>query len=58
MVIDANEAGNSTLLMMLMGVPFPDSGEVLVVEICSGNKKDITDGAPEIRKVFQGPDDQ
>ena len=56
-IIGVNGAGKSTILMLLMGILFPDSGEVLVGDVHLTRKT-----LPMIRQrlgmVFQNPDDQ
>lgn len=56
-IIGANGAGKSTVLMLLMGLLFPDNGEVLVGDVKLTNKT-----LPMIRQrlgmVFQDSDDQ
>ena len=56
-IIGANGAGKSTILMLLMGILFPDSGEVLVGDVHL-TKKTLPMIRQRLGLVFQNPDDQ
>ncbi|NJD01691.1 MAG: ABC transporter ATP-binding protein [Ruminiclostridium sp.] len=56
-IIGANGAGKSTLLMHLMGVLFPEKGEVLVGDV-HVSKKSLAVIRQRLGMVFQDPDDQ
>lgn len=56
-IIGMNGAGKSTILMLLMGIIFPDSGEVLVGDIHL-TKKTMAAIRQRLGMVFQNPDDQ
>jgi len=56
-IIGANGAGKSTILMLLMGVLFPCSGEVLVGDV-HVSKKTLAMIRQRLGMVFQNPDDQ
>jgi len=56
-IIGANGAGKSTILMLLMGVLFPSSGEVLVGDV-HVSKKTLPMIRQRLGMVFQNPDDQ
>ncbi|MHC1717150.1 MAG: energy-coupling factor ABC transporter ATP-binding protein [Acidaminococcaceae bacterium] len=56
-IIGANGAGKSTILMLLMGILSPDSGEVLVGDVHL-TKKTLPMIRQRLGMVFQNPDDQ
>ncbi len=56
-IIGANGAGKSTLLMLLTGLLFPGSGEVLVGDV-RVTKKTLPMIRQRLGMVFQDPDDQ
>jgi len=56
-IIGANGAGKSTILMLLMGILYPDSGEVLVGDVHL-TKKTLPMIRQRLGMVFQNPDDQ
>ncbi|HSQ87806.1 energy-coupling factor ABC transporter ATP-binding protein, partial [Romboutsia sp.] len=56
-IIGANGAGKSTLLKLLMGVVFPDNGEVVVGDV-HVTKKTLPMIRQRLGLVFQDPDDQ
>ena len=56
-IIGVNGAGKSTILMLLMGILFPDSGEVLVGDVHL-TKKTLPMIRERLGLVFQNPDDQ
>jgi cobalt/nickel transport system ATP-binding protein len=56
-IIGANGVGKSTLLMLLMGVLFPDGGEVLIGDV-HVTKKTLPMIRQRLGMVFQDPDDQ
>ena len=56
-IIGANGAGKSTLLKLLMGVIFPDNGEVVVGDV-HVTKKTLPMIRQRLGLVFQDPDDQ
>ena len=56
-IIGANGAGKSTILMLLMGILNPDSGEVLVGDVHL-TKKTLAMIRQRLGMVFQNPDDQ
>ena len=56
-IIGANGAGKSTLLLLLTGILFPSSGEVLVGDI-HVTKKTLTMIRQRLGMVLQDPDDQ
>ena len=56
-IIGANGAGKSTILMLLTGILFPDSGEVLVGDVHL-TKKTLPMIRQRLGLVFQNPDDQ
>lgn len=56
-IIGVNGAGKSTILMLLMGILFPDSGEVLIGDVHL-TKKTLPMIRQRVGMVFQNPDDQ
>ena len=56
-IIGANGAGKSTILMLLMGILYPDSGDVLVGDVHL-TKKTLPMIRQRLGMVFQNPDDQ
>lgn len=56
-IIGANGAGKSTLLKLLMGVHFPEEGEVAVADV-KVTKKTLAFIRQRMGFVFQNPDDQ
>ena len=56
-IIGVNGAGKSTILMLLMGILFPDSGDVLVGAVHL-TKKTLPMIRQRLGMVFQNPDDQ
>ena len=56
-IIGVNGAGKSTILMLLMGILFPNSGEVLVGDVHL-TKKTLPMIRQRLGMVFQNPDDQ
>lgn len=56
-IIGVNGAGKSTILMLLMGILFPDLGEVLVGDVHL-TKKTLPMIRQRLGMVFQNPDDQ
>lgn len=56
-VVGVNGAGKSTILMLLMGILFPDSGEVLVGDVHL-TKKTLPMIRQRLGMVFQNPEDQ
>ncbi|AFL99943.1 ABC-type cobalt transport system, ATPase component [Desulfitobacterium dehalogenans ATCC 51507] len=56
-IIGANGSGKSTLLSLIMGVLFPDKGEVKVGDI-TVTKKTLSTIRQRVGMVFQDPDDQ
>lgn len=56
-IIGVNGAGKSTILMLLMGILFPDLGEVLVGDMHL-TKKTLPMIRQRLGMVFQNPDDQ
>ena len=56
-IIGVNGAGKSTILMLLMGILFPDSGDVLVGDVHL-TKKTLPMIRQRLGMVFQNPDDQ
>lgn len=56
-IIGVNGAGKSTILMLLMGILLPDSGEVLIGDVHL-TKKTLPMIRQRLGMVFQNPDDQ
>ena len=56
-IIGVNGAGKSTILMLLMGILFPDSGDVLVGDVHL-TKKTLPMIRQRLGMVFQNSDDQ
>lgn len=56
-IVGANGAGKSTLLMHLVGVLFPDEGEIRIGEVTI-TKKTLPLIRQRVGMVFQNPDDQ
>lgn len=56
-IVGANGAGKSTLLMHLVGIFFPDEGEIRVGEV-PVNKNTLPAIRQSVGMVFQDPDDQ
>ncbi|HHV65793.1 MAG TPA: ABC transporter ATP-binding protein [Peptococcaceae bacterium] len=56
-IIGANGSGKSTLLSLIMGILFPDRGEVKVGEV-TVTKKTLAMIRQRLGMVFQDPDDQ
>jgi cobalt/nickel transport system ATP-binding protein len=56
-IIGANGAGKSTMLMLLMGIVFPNKGQILVGDV-QVTKKTLPAIRQRLGMVFQNPDDQ
>ena len=56
-LIGANGAGKSTILMLLMGIVFPDAGELLIGDVHI-SKKTLPMIRQRLGMVLQNPDDQ
>jgi len=56
-IIGANGAGKSTILMLIMGIIFPEAGEILVGDV-KVTKKTLPIIRKSIGMVFQNPDNQ